>query len=158
MDKWLVFLIVFAALGSGLIAGVFFAFSSFVMRGLGRLSPAESVRAMQAINLTVINPAFFSVLFGTAIVCVVLLGVAILQWNARGTAYLMGGALLYLSGSIGVTLLFNVPLNQALAAADANHAEAENLWRRYQTHWTRWNHVRMIAASTACALFIHPLW
>lgn len=158
MEKWLVFLIVFAALGSGLIAGVFFAFSSFVMQALGRLPAAEGLRAMQAINVAVINPVFFAAFFGTAIVSLVLLGIAVLQWNERGAAYLLCGALLYLVGSIGVTLLFNVPLNQALAATDARSADVGGIWLHYQTQWTRWNHVRAFAALISCALFIHPLW
>ena len=158
MEKWLVFLIVFAALGSGLIAGVFFAFSSFVMHALGRLPPADGLRAMQAINVTVINPTFFAAFFGTAIVSLVLLGIAVLQWNERGAAHLLGAGLLYLLGSLGVTLLFNVPLNQALAATDAHSADAARIWRHYQLQWTRWNHVRAFAALISSALFIHPLW
>jgi uncharacterized membrane protein len=158
MEKWLVFLIVFAALGSGMIAGVFFAFSNFVMQALGRLPPADGLRAMQAINVTVINPAFFAAFFGTAIVSLVLLGIAVLQWNERGAAHLLGAGLLYVFGSVGVTLLFNVPLNQALAATDARSADAPHIWLHYQRQWTRWNHVRAFAALISSALFIHPLW
>jgi hypothetical protein len=46
-----------AAVGCGLVAGVFFAFSSFVMNALARLQPAQGVAAMQAINLAAINLA-----------------------------------------------------------------------------------------------------
>jgi len=39
-----------SALGCGLIAGVFFAFSAFVMKALARLPPAQGIAAMQSIN------------------------------------------------------------------------------------------------------------
>lgn len=45
-------LTVITAVGRGLAAGVFFAFSTFVMKALTRLRPAHAVAAMQEINLT----------------------------------------------------------------------------------------------------------
>jgi uncharacterized membrane protein len=65
-------LTVVAAVGSGLIAGTFFAFSAFVMRALERLPAPHGVAAMQSINVVVINPVFLSVFFGTGLVCAVL--------------------------------------------------------------------------------------
>jgi uncharacterized membrane protein len=59
-------LILGSALGSGLIAGAFFAFSSFVMGALGKLPASQGIAAMQSINVVVINPIFLGVLFGTA--------------------------------------------------------------------------------------------
>ena len=40
-----------AVLGCGLVAGIFFAFSTFVMRALGRRPAGEGIAAMQAINI-----------------------------------------------------------------------------------------------------------
>jgi uncharacterized membrane protein len=54
-------------LGCGLAAGVFFAFSTFVMPALKRLSPANGVAAMQSINELAVTPAFMTALFGTAV-------------------------------------------------------------------------------------------
>ena len=54
-----------AALGAGLVAGIFFAFSTFVMGALGRLPQAAGISAMQSINVVVINPVFLSVFMGT---------------------------------------------------------------------------------------------
>jgi uncharacterized membrane protein len=48
-------------------------------------------------------------------------------------------------------MIFNVPLNDALAAA--SH-ETASLWARYLTDWTLWNHVRTVSSTAACALFI----
>ena len=71
-----------AAVGCGLVAGVFFAFSSFVMKALARLQPAQGVAAMQAINLAAINPAFMLALFGTALACIAIAGVALAHLHA----------------------------------------------------------------------------
>jgi uncharacterized membrane protein len=67
-----------SALGCGLMAGVFFAFSAFVMNALARLPPPQGIAAMQSINVAVINPWFFVAFFGTAAACVVLVVVTLL--------------------------------------------------------------------------------
>lgn len=69
VDKINFFLTVAAALGSGLIAGVFFAFSNFVMKALSRVPSAEGLAAMQSINVMVLNPLFLGVFMGTAALC-----------------------------------------------------------------------------------------
>jgi uncharacterized membrane protein len=150
-------LTVVAALGSGLIAGVFFAFSAFVMTALGRLPPDQGIAAMQSINVTVINPWFFAAFFGTAAICVALVIVSFLRWSEPGTIYALAGSVLYLVGAILVTVLFNVPLNDALAAAEPGSAEGAGLWTRYLAEWTAWNHVRTAAPLAAAAGFILAL-
>ena len=67
-----VVLAVAAALGSGVIASFFCAFSICVMRALGRLPPHQGIAAMQSINVVVLNPWFFTALFGTAALCIIL--------------------------------------------------------------------------------------
>jgi uncharacterized membrane protein len=151
---WLVGLTVLAALGSGLIAGVFFAFSAFVMRALSRLPPHQGIAAMQAINLAVLNPWFFAAFFGTAAACVVLAIAMLLRWGEPGAILVLAGSLLYLVGSILVTMLRNVPLNDALAAAAADSGEGALLWMRYLAAW---NHVRTAASLAAAASFTFAL-
>ena len=67
MEYLLFILTLLAALGSGLVAGIFFAFSAFVMSALGRVAAQCGIAAMQSINVTVLNPLFFTVFFGTAV-------------------------------------------------------------------------------------------
>ncbi|BAZ68053.1 MAG: DUF1772 domain-containing protein [Pelatocladus maniniholoensis HA4357-MV3] len=143
----------FAAIGCGLIAGVFFAFSTFVMAGLARLQPAQGITAMQSINITAINPLFMLALFGTAVACLFLTVSSLLKWHQPGAVYLLIGSLLYLIGTIGVTIAFNVPLNDALVNVKPDSTEGANLWASYLTNWTTWNHVRTIAALAAATLF-----
>ena len=142
----------FAALGCGLVAGVFFAFSTFVMSALARLQPREGITAMQSINITAINPLFMMAFFGTALACLFLAIASLSQWHQPGTIYLLLGSLLYLVGTFLVTIAFSVPLNDALAIAKPDSTEGANLWARYLTNWTLWNHIRTIAAFGAAAL------
>ena len=116
----------FSALGCGLIAGVFFAFSSFVIKALARLQPTPGIAAMQSINITVINPLFMAAFLGTAAACIFLFVSSLLKWHQPGAAYLLIGSLLYLVGTLGVTIVFNVPLNDALAKVDPGSADGLN--------------------------------
>jgi uncharacterized membrane protein len=141
-----------ATLGCGLIAGVFFAFSTFVMKALAQQPPAQGIAAMQSINITVINPWFMTAFLGTSVACMILIVVSLLKWQQPSAAYLIVGSLLYLIGTFGITIAFNVPLNDVLAIANPNSTEGANLWAKYLTNWTFWNHIRMIAALAAAAL------
>ena len=140
----------FAALGCGLMAGFFFAFSYTVMGALARLPAAQGIAAMQLVNIVIINPWFGVAFFGTALVCAGLVISSLFRWNAPGSAYLLVGGLLYLVGTILVTVAFNVPRNNALAALDPDGAEAASYWANYVSSWTAWNHVRT-ATSLAAA-------
>src|SRR5262245_11376602 len=141
-----------SALGCGVIAGVFFAFSTFVMNALARLTPAQGIAAMQSINLAVINPIFLGIFVGTAAACLLLAISAIFKWQKPGAGYLLAGCLLYLAGTFLVTLVFNVPRNEALAAVDPVSADGAKFWTGYLSGWTAWNHVRLVAALAATAL------
>lgn len=142
-----------AALGCGLIAGVFFAFSTFVMPALARLPAAQGMTTMQSINITVINGWFMTVFLGTAVTCLLLAISVLLKWDQPGGIYLLIGSLFYLVGTLLVTIAGNVPLNDALASITPDSPEATNLWAKYRTDWTFWNHIRTIAAFLATALF-----
>jgi uncharacterized membrane protein len=143
-----------AAIGCGLIAGTFFAFSVFVMRALASISAPAGIAAMQAINIVVINPLFLGVFLGTAVLCVIVSFLAFAGADGAGPAYIWIASLAYLVGTFGVTMLFNVPANNLLAKADPATADGEKLWRIYVVQWTRWNHIRAIAALLAMAAFI----
>jgi uncharacterized membrane protein len=148
-DELLFLLTMLAALGSGLIGGVFFAFSTFVMKALERITPCSGIAAMQSINVAVINPLFLSVFLGTTTASVVLVLTAVWRWRAPGTECMLLGGCFYLAGTFLVTLMFNVPRNEALALVDSSSPESDAEWREYVASWTRWNHVRTLAALAA---------
>ena len=149
MDKLIFGLTLVAALGSGLIAGLFFVFSNTIMKALGRLSAAEGIASMNSINVVIINPLFLGVFLGTGAVCALLIVSSLLRWQNPGSFYLIAGAAIYLIGSLVVTMVFNVPLNKALAAAAPTDAD---LWASYLSNWTFWNHVRTVASLASAAL------
>lgn len=141
-----------SALGCGLMAGFFFAFSAAVMKTLARLPPAHGIAAMQSINVTVINPLFLAAFLGTAVTCAVAAIAALASRHERGSVYLVAGGLFYLAGTFLVTIACNVPRNNALAAVDPSSAAGATLWAGYLAGWTAWNHVRAAAALGAAAL------
>ncbi|HEY5707428.1 MAG TPA: anthrone oxygenase family protein [Terrimicrobiaceae bacterium] len=149
IDRLLFALTLSSALGCGLMAGFFLAFSACVMNALARLPTAQGIAAMQSINVVVLNRLFFAVFFGTGATCVLDAGFALAMWREPDVAYLLVGSLLYLGGTILVTIVFNVPLNEALAGVEPESADGARLWTRYLTTWTAWNHVRASAALAA---------
>ncbi len=142
------------ALGAGLVAGVFYAFSTFVMPGLALLSPPQGIAAMQAINVKAVTTGFMTGFMGTAALSILVLVAGALGY-ADGWA--MAGALLYLAGCFGVTIAANVPRNNMLARLDPATLEAAAAWTRYQAGWIMWNHLRGAAALVACAALIVSL-
>lgn len=150
-------LTIVAALGSGLMAGFFFAFSAVIMTALGRLPAARGIAAMQSINVVVINPWFLGIFLGTVVAGVVVAVASFSSWTDPDANLRLAGGVLYLVGAIGVSMAFNVPRNDALAAVDAESPEAASRWATYVPQWTAWNTVRMVAALAAAALFIAAL-
>jgi uncharacterized membrane protein len=112
---------------------------------------------MQSINVAAITPLFMAALFGTAVACLVLAFISWSMWEKPGAVYLLAGSMLYLVGTILVTIVFNVPRNEALSAVAPASADSATLWASYVTSWTAWNHVRAIAALAAAALLLIAL-
>jgi uncharacterized membrane protein len=151
MEGFLFALTLLAALGCGMMAGVFFAFSAFVMKALARLPAEQGVAAMQAINVAAVTPTFMAALFGTAVVCGVLVVSALFAWNEHFAPYLLIGTALYLVGTILLTIGYHVPRNDALARVEPYGVHAEMYWTRYLSGWTAWNHVRAASSLAAAA-------
>lgn len=150
-------LTLFSTLGCGLMAGVFFAFSGFVMKGLGRVPANEGIAAMQSINQVVPGSAFGAAFMITPIICLAAMFAAIWQRSETGGIYILAGGIIYLVTSLLVTLVFNVPLNDSLAAIPANSPEGAAYWSVYQNSWNWWNHVRMIGSLASTVAFIFAL-
>lgn len=140
-------------LGAGLIGGVFFAFSTFVMRALAALPAAEGVRAMQRINAVVLNPLFLGMFIGTAVLAGICIVAGFFPWGSTRSMLLLAAGLSYVIGAFGITAAFNVPRNERLARMEAGSAEAAAYWPVYQREWLLWNHLRGAAAlvSAGCA-------
>ena len=133
-------IIVVAIVGAGLITGLLFAFSNFVMRALADLPNDKGMYTMQRVNETIIDHVFLVVFLGTPVLCSLIAIKSVLQLDEPGSLYLLLGALAYLIGPFAITILFNVPLNNQLAKADL--PVADKVWPIYQKQWQRWNHMR----------------
>jgi uncharacterized membrane protein len=153
IDNLLFALKLASVLCCGAMAGFFLAFSNTVMAALARIQQPQGIAAMQSVNIVVLNPLFFTFFFGTAVVCLALIAFSILRWQQPDGVYLLVGGLLYLIGTILVTIMFNVPLNETLARVEPESADAAALWTRYLSNWTMWNHVRTAAALLATVSF-----
>ena len=129
------------ALGCAVNGGIFFAFSSFVMPALNRLGPERATVAMKAIDVAAVRPAFMTVLFGTAALTVAT-GISGIRHQ---DPLLIAGSAVFLVGTIGVTIGYHVPLNDALA-------KGSTTWADYAPGWTALNHVRAASGIAAAAL------
>jgi len=141
------------AVASVLIAGVFFTFSSFVMKALGNIKTSEGIRAMQRINIDVFSWSFASLFFGIPIASVILGIYAVVNWADPYSIYFLMGSLIYLLGSLLVTGIRNVPLNNMLARVDPDSTNAIDAWQKYLISWVHWNHVRAGASLIAGVVF-----
>ncbi|RRR68671.1 DUF1772 domain-containing protein [Streptomyces sp. RP5T] len=150
-------LVVLGVLGTGLVAGVFCAFSTFVMRGLAELPPAQGVAAMNAINVSAVRPPFMAVFVGSAVLSAVIAVVTFVLWPDEGTVELLVGSALYLFGAFGLTMVAHVPRNDTLLGLDPGTAEATAYWPAYVREWTMWNHVRAIASGAAALAYVLAL-
>lgn len=138
----------FCALGCGLIGGLYFAFSAFIMRALASIDAAAGIAAMNAINTVILKSLFMPLFLGTTLASAALVVIGFLRLGTSGAVMLIAGGAVYVIGMFVVTMAFNVPLNNALLRADPA------TWREYLATWTSWNHVRTVASLAASAAFI----
>ena len=139
---------------AGAMAGFFYAYSMSVMWALDAVDPKAAIASMQSINIVVRNAIFFPAFFGTPVVALVAAG---LWWKAGAgqVALLLAlAAIVYLAGTFLVTLVVNVPMNEALAIATipADPEQARTLWWNYSGPWTMWNHIRTLASFVSLLL------
>jgi uncharacterized membrane protein len=146
----------FCALGCALLGGVYFAFSAFIMRAL-REAGMPGVTAMNAINRVILRSGFMPLFLGTTLASAALAVIGLLRPLAPGSWLLIAGGLLYVAGMFGVTMLCNVPLNNALQAVTTESRTGMAIWNDYLRRWTRWNLLRTVSCLAAAALFMLAL-
>lgn len=145
------------AVATATVGGIFYAFSTFVMKGLDRTEPAEALTAMRGINAEAQANAPFLLLFvGSALLALGVGIAAVFRLSQPGSGYVLAGAVLGLVAFI-VTIAFNVPLNNRLDAIDPaalTAADALRDWQAYLVPWTNWNHVRTVAPLVGSVLMV----
>jgi len=155
MSPVILILIQLSILAYALVAGVFLAFSDFIMRSLALTGGVGGVEAMQVINREVFRWVFMALFLGMAAVSVLIAGYAWIVVSGPAGTLIGFAALVYLIGCFGVTVVFNVPMNEALAGMDLTSDATRAYWSRtYVPRWTFWNSVRSGAATLAAALLL----
>ncbi|WP_284125379.1 anthrone oxygenase family protein [Parerythrobacter aestuarii] len=143
-----------AAISAGLMAGVFFTFSAFVMRSLDAIKAPAGMLAMQSINRIIVKSSFLPIFFVSTIACAVLVVIAALDLGAAGAIWTLSGSAAYVVGMFVVTIAGNVPLNNRLEATPADGQEGAEMWAEYLRKWMIWNHVRTIACTGSLILLV----
>lgn len=138
-------LLIITAVLTALIAGLFYAYSCSVVLGLGKLSDAEYLKAMQNINREILNPVFFMSFMGTAILLP--LSTFLLRGEQPVFIFLLLAALAYLIGVFGVTVVGNVPMNDQLDQFDILGSAAEAVKQMRDNFENRWNFLNNIRTA-----------
>lgn len=139
---------------AGAMAGFFYAYSMSVMWALDAVDPKVAIASMQSINIVVRNAIFFPAFFGTPVVALIAAGLWWAQGAGQVALLLALAAIVYLAGAFLLTILVNVPMNEALAIATipTDPGQARTLWQNYSGPWTLWNHVRTVASFASLLL------
>lgn len=154
MDGILFALTLATAIGSLTMGGVFFGFSTLVMKGLAQVPAKDGTGVMQAVNRSAITFQFLGVFLGTAAASLGLGVWALLDWDGEYSGFLVAGAATYLVASFMLTIGYHVPRNEALDKVTAGTPEADRMWAAYLVEWTRMNHVRGLAGIVAGGLLV----
>lgn len=135
----------FTLLVTALMAGLFYSYFFSVNPGLARLNDESYLLAMQSINRAILNPGFFICFFGA----LVLLPLnAYLGYEGNITlkfSFLALAAVFYIIGLFGITILYNVPLNESLDAfkIEGNSVEQlSDMHKAFEEPWNRWHSIR----------------
>jgi uncharacterized membrane protein len=138
-----------ATLTTGLVAGVFYAYSVSVNLGLAAQSDASYVATMQEINERIQNPMFFASFVGAVFFLLAAFVIHLPRRRSGRFLLISLACLLYIGGGFLLTAFVNVPMNDQLAAVDPE-APARVLSQArdaYEAPWNFWNGIRTIFST-----------
>lgn len=158
MGLWFNLLAQVAVIAYALVGGVFLAFSDFIMRSLARTSGTGGAEAMQVINREVFRWVFMALFLGLAPVSLVLAAAGFFSVGGGAGVLFAAAGLIYFVGCFGVTVIFNVPLNEALAKMNLDEPATLAFWSdTYVPRWTFWNSVRGFACVVSASVMLAAL-
>lgn len=158
MSPFIFFALQIAIIAYALVSGVFLAFSDFIMRSLAHTGGIGGVDAMQVINREVFRWVFMTLFIGLAPVSLAIAWYGGFAVGHGPGALLVLAGLIYFVGCFGVTVFFNVPMNEALGGMDPSSAAARDYWTgTYLPRWTFWNTVRTFASAISAGLLLFGL-
>lgn len=141
---------------SAAIFGFFYAWVCSTMWGLDAADPRIAIAAMQAMNGSVRNAVFAPAFFATPVVLAVTAWLLWAQKYKVSARLFAAGAVLYLCLGLVLTMLVNVPMNEALALTDVPQdiEAARIIWQDYSKPWQFWNQTRTVASGAAFLLAV----
>ena len=132
----------FAILLTGLSAGLFYAWQVSVIPGTKRIQDSTYIETMQKINRAIINPLFMLIFLRALLIQIL---IVFLYWDNGMTFWsLLAATVLYGAGTVIVTGLGNVPLNDALDSLSLHELSEEKISREQQNYESRWNRLHLI--------------
>ena len=150
-------LVIVAAIGAGLMAGLYYAFSAFIMKSFDQIGASNAVVAMNSINEVILRSSFMLLFFGSTILFALLAVLGFFQETAGNGWLLIAAGLIYVIGMFVCTAAINVPLNNQLAAVGNDGQAQIESWNHYYLVWTRWNSLRAfcsLVASVLCVIYL----
>jgi len=146
--------LIITTLTSGLIAGLFYAWSISVTPGLAKIEDENYLQAFQKMNRAIINPIFLMCFMGLAILLPLL---SYFSYNSIDFVYVITASILYLVGVMAVTFLGNIPLNNKLESLKIESMTDEQMStfrERFESKWNTLNYVRTISSSLSFIFMI----
>jgi uncharacterized membrane protein len=134
----------------GLTAGIFYCWSVSVTPGLALLSDKEYIDAFQQLNRAILNPLFLLCFMGTLFLLPISTWVYYQKPLPLRFWLLLAASILYLVGVMGVTMMANVPMNEALDTFNTNTATIAEISAKRQGHEGQWNFLNNI--RTICCI------
>ena len=146
-----------------LVAGIVLGFAVVVMPGIAKLSDRYFLLAFQRIDRVIQNnqPVFILVWVGSIVATILMLVFGTLELTGSNLYLMWFAGALYLFAVQAPTILFNIPLNNAVQALDiealndTDLAEARN---QFEVPWNWWNRFRTLTATTSVVALLMLQW
>lgn len=142
---------------TGLMAGIYLAFSAVIIKSLNKLPALHAAQAMNKINDVIVNTIFLPIFFGSTLWHAGLIVWSLANWQSGTSGLIIVSAIIYIAGMFLVTAFGNVPMNNKLKRCENSEALLMDYWNNYQHSWTRLNHIRTISCIASCAFLIVSL-
>ena len=114
-----------ATITTGLVAGLFYAYAVSVNLGLAAQPDAAYVSTMNEINERILNPLFFLGFVGAVAFLLAALVLHARRPRSGRLWLILLACPLYIGGTLLLTMLVNVPLNEELARIPSDASAAE---------------------------------
>ena len=145
---------------TSLVSGLFYGYQCSVINGLGALADKEYLSAFQSINKAILNPTFMLSFMGSLIILPVISYMTFKSGSGLIFPCVLTATILYIVGVFGVTMFYNVPLNEKVAAFDiqnATEAQLRIMRSGFEGSWNKWHLIRTMAAVACVISLIIPL-